>query len=78
MTIKIYSTKTCTYCKAAKEYFAENNLSFEEFDVGTDVTKRNEMIEKTGQLGVPVIDIDGKFFVGFDQPEIAAALGLAA
>lgn len=78
MTINIYSTKTCTYCKHAKEFFTAHNLPYQEFDVGVDIAKRNEMIQKTGQLGVPVIDIDGKVFIGFDQEAIAEAVGVTA
>lgn len=78
MTIKIYSTPTCTYCNMAKEYFKENNLSYEEYNVASDLEKRKEMIEKSGQMGVPVIDIDGDVFVGFDQPTIAHRLHVNA
>ncbi len=78
MKIKIYSTATCHYCKEAKEFFTENKLAYEEYNVGTDIAKRNEMIEKAGQLGVPVIDIDGNVFVGFDKPTIAEAVGVKA
>jgi glutaredoxin 3 len=67
MTIKIYSTPTCTYCHLAKEFFAENKLAFEEIDVAADVAKRREMIEKSGQMGVPVIEINDQVIVGFDK-----------
>lgn len=60
----------------AKEYFTKNNIAFEEFDVGTDLAKREEMIKKSGQMGVPVIDIDGDITVGFNKPKIAGLLGL--
>lgn len=75
-SIKIYTTPTCAYCKMAKEYFAKNNLSYESYDVMTDLVKRQEMLDKTHQFGVPVIDIDGKIIIGFDKPKINAALGL--
>jgi glutaredoxin-like YruB-family protein len=71
----IYSTPTCTYCKAAKEYFAKNNVVFTEYNVASDEVRRKEMVDKTGQLGVPVITIGDKIIVGFDQGAIAAALG---
>jgi glutaredoxin len=55
----------------AKEFFAENNLPYEEFNVAADPTKRSEMIEKSGQMGVPVIEIDDQVIVGFDKELIA-------
>ena len=75
-TVKIYSTPTCTYCNMAKEFFKKNNVSYEEYNVGADVEKRKEMIEKSGQMGVPVIDIDGNLMVGFEESAVAQALGL--
>lgn len=59
----------------AKEFFKNNNVAYTEHDVAADDAKREEMIQKSGQMGVPVIDIDGKILVGFNQPEIEAALG---
>jgi glutaredoxin 3 len=73
-TVTIYSTPTCTYCKAAKEYFAKNNVAYTEYNVALDEVRRKEMVDKTGQLGVPVITIGDKIIVGFDQGAIAAAL----
>ena len=64
----VYSTPTCPYCVYAKEYFKENNVAFEDIDVTKDHTKAQEMVTKSGQMGVPVIDIDGNILVGF-QPE---------
>ncbi len=58
MKIMIYSTPSCTFCVMAKEFFNQNNIPFEEYDVAADLEKRKEMIQKTGQMGVPVIDID--------------------
>lgn len=78
MKITIYSTPTCTYCKMAKEFLTEHNIGYEEFNVAADLEKRKEMIEKSGQLGVPVIDIDGNVFVGFDKSAIAKQVGVAA
>lgn len=72
----IYSTPTCSYCKLAKDYFAENNIAYTDYNVGSDLDKRKEMVDKSGQMGVPVIDIDGKVIVGFDKPAITAALGI--
>jgi len=66
----IYTTQTCVYCKMAKEYFIENNIEYEEKDVAIDSEASEEMIKKTGQLGVPVIDIDGEIIIGFDKEKI--------
>ena len=68
--IKIYSTPQCGFCKMAKDYFDSKKWEYEEYDVTKDVGKQKEMIEKTGQMGVPVIDIDGKIIIGFDKPKI--------
>lgn len=66
----------CAYCKMAKEYLESKNLHYEEYDVSKDIPKQKEMIEKTGQFGVPVIDIDGKIIIGFDKPKINEYLGI--
>ena len=71
----IYSTPTCGFCDMAKAYFRENNVAFTEKDVMMDEAARAEMLNKSQQMGVPVIDINGKIIVGFDQPRIASALG---
>lgn len=60
----------------AKEYFKENNVEYKENDVSVEEEKRNEMVEKSGQMGVPVIDIDGEIVVGFDEPKLKELLGL--
>ncbi len=74
--VTIYSTPTCHYCGLAKEYFAQNNIPYENFDVLSNLEKRSEMLDKSGQMGVPVITIDDTVIVGFDKPKIASALGL--
>ncbi|MCB9806165.1 NrdH-redoxin [Candidatus Nomurabacteria bacterium] len=74
--VTVYSTPTCTYCKMTKDFFATNNVSYEDIDVSTNEEKRNEMVEKSGQMGVPVLDIEGQIIVGFDEPKIREALGL--
>ncbi|MDP3901439.1 MAG: glutaredoxin family protein [bacterium] len=74
--VKIYSTPTCVYCKMAKDFFQKNNIQYEEFNVAEDVKAREEMVEKSHQLGVPVIDIDGEIFVGFNRAELAKALNI--
>ena len=73
--IKIYTTPTCAFCKMAKDYFKSKGLSYEEYDVSKDIPRQKEMIEKTGQFGVPVIDIGGKIVIGFDKPKIDQLLG---
>lgn len=65
----VYSTPTCPYCVYAKEYFDENKIAYEDIDVTKDRSKAQEMVIKSGQMGVPVIDIDGKIVVGF-QPDV--------
>lgn len=74
--VKIYTTQTCVYCKMSKEFFKNNNISYQEMNVATDAAARDEMIQKSGQMGVPVIDIDGKIVIGFDQPKLKELLGL--
>ena len=74
--VNIYSTPTCHFCHMAKEFFKENNVEFEDFNVSEDIEKRKEMVEKSGQMGVPVIVIDDKLIVGFNKPKIAELLGI--
>jgi glutaredoxin 3 len=74
--VTIYSTPTCVYCNLAKDFFKENNVSFTEHNVGADAEKRSEMIEKSGQMGVPVIMIENDLIVGFDKEKISELLGL--
>jgi len=75
-SVTIYSTPTCHYCHIAKEYFKENNIAYTDYNVLSDLEKRQEMVDKSGQLGVPVIMIDGKIIIGFDQEEISSLLGI--
>lgn len=77
-TVTIYTTPTCHFCQLAKEFFAEKNIQYTAYDVSTDAAKREEMIQMTGQLGVPVIDIDGELMVGFDREKVAGKLGIEA
>ncbi|MFA5745421.1 MAG: glutaredoxin domain-containing protein [archaeon] len=74
MTIQVYSTKTCPYCVMVKQYLKSKNIDFEDIDVNQDHTRALEMIRKSGQQGVPVIDINGKIIIGFNRPEIDSAL----
>lgn len=74
--VTIYSTPTCHFCHIAKDFFKENNVSFEDFNVSSDLEKRKEMLEKSGQMGVPVIIIDNNLIVGFNKPKIMEILGI--
>lgn len=72
----VYSTPTCPYCTMAKTYLSEQNVPFEDHNVAVDHQKAQEMIQKSGQMGVPVIDIDGNVIVGFDRGAMKSLLGL--
>ena len=72
--VTIYSTPTCHYCAMAKEYFKANGISYQEFNVASDTEKRKEMMEKSGQLGVPVILVDDDIVVGFNRSRLARLL----
>jgi len=74
MQVKVYSTQTCPYCVTLKEYLKDNNIVFEEVDVSFDAKLQQEMIDKSGQMGVPVVDIDGQIVVGFDRDKIMQLL----
>ena len=72
--VTIYSTPTCHFCHMAKDYFAANNVTFTDFNVMEDVDKRKEMIDMTGQMGVPVIRIGDDVVVGFDESKVKELL----
>ncbi len=74
MALKIYTTPTCPWCKKTKEWLKENKVKYKEFDVSTDAKARDEMIEKSGQMGVPVVDIDGTLIIGFNPDAMKEAL----
>lgn len=74
--VTIYSTPTCHFCHLAKEFFQEKGIKYTEYDVLSNLEKRQEMVEKTGQLGVPVIMIDGQVVIGFDQSYVSSLLGI--
>jgi len=76
-TVTIYSTPVCHFCHAAKDFFAENNIAFTEHDVAADLEKRQEMIEMTGQMGVPVIRIADDVIIGFDEGKLRELLEIA-
>lgn len=75
MKIKIYSTPTCQYCVMAKRYFDSKGIGYENVDVSRDSRAAMEMINKSGQRGVPVIDIDGNIVIGFDKEKIDSLIG---
>ncbi|KKQ35195.1 MAG: Glutaredoxin [Candidatus Nomurabacteria bacterium GW2011_GWB1_37_5] len=74
--VTIYSTQACHFCQEAKVFFKANNIPFTEHNVGLDQEKRKEMIDMTGQMGVPVIKIDDQVLVGFYEPKLKEVLGL--
>lgn len=72
--VTIYSTNSCVFCKKAKEFFKENKVEYKEIDVGKDIKAAKEMVEKSGQMGVPVIEVNGKIIIGFDKPALMKEL----
>lgn len=75
--ITIYSTPVCHYCSLAKEFFMANNIAYTEYNVAADMDKRKEMIDLTGQLGVPVIRVGEEVTVGFSEAHMRQLLGMA-
>lgn len=73
--VEIYSTPSCPYCVKAKEFFKEKGIKFTEYNVARDQKMAQKMVERTGQMGVPVIDIDGEIVIGFDKSKIEELLG---
>lgn len=74
--VTIYTTPTCHFCQMSKEFFKENNVAYTEFNVANDMEKRQEMIDKSGQMGVPVVFIGDDMIVGFDKKRFVELLGL--
>ncbi len=74
--VTIYTTPSCVYCKMTKAFFKENNVQYDEKDVSTDAAARDEMIAKSNQMGVPVIDVDGELTVGFDKERLSKLLNI--
>ena len=72
----VFSTPTCSYCNMAKQYFRQQNIRFTDIDVSRDAAAARDMARRSGQMGVPVIDIGGKIIVGFNRPKIDQMLGL--
>jgi len=77
-TVKVYSTPVCPYCQMAKDFLTENNIKFEEVDVSKNRDAAVEMVEKSGQMSVPVIIIDEEVIVGFDREKLRKALKIEA
>lgn len=74
--VTIYSTPSCHFCHMAKDFFNENSIAFTDKNAAADLVARKEAIAKSGQMGVPVIDIDGTVVVGFDEPKLRELLGI--
>mgnify|MGYP001594669689 FL=1 len=74
--VEIYTTPGCAYCKMAKDYFKKSGVSYSEYDVSKDISRRQEMLDKTHQFGVPGIIINGKIILGFDRAKINQLLSL--
>lgn len=72
--VLIYTTQTCPWCKKTKEFFKKHNIKYTEKDVAADEKTAQEAIDKSGQMGVPIIDVDGQIIVGFDEPKLKKAL----
>jgi glutaredoxin 3 len=72
----IYSTPTCHFCQTVKEFFKENGIIFTDYNVLEDSVRRDEMIQKSGQMGVPVIFVDNEMVTGFDEPKLRELLGI--
>ena len=75
--VTIYSTPTCHFCHAAKEFFKKNNIAFTDYDVSTDQAKRKEMLDKSGQMAVPVIFVGDEMTVGFNESTLRQMLAIA-
>lgn len=74
MSVSVYSTSSCPYCVMVKDYLKAKKVPFADYDVGRDQAKAQEMMRKSGQMGVPVVDINGKIIVGFNKAEIDKTL----
>jgi len=74
--VKVFSTPSCSYCATLKEFLKNNNIEFDDIDVSQDETALAEMVKKSGQIGVPVIDIDGEIIIGFDKEKVVESLNI--
>lgn len=77
-TVTIYSTPTCHFCQMAKDFLKDKNVAYTEHNVAQDLEKRQEMIQKSGQMGVPVIFVGDEMIIGFDKERLTSSLGIAA
>lgn len=77
-TVTIYSTPTCHFCHMTKDFLKEKGIAYTDYDVAHDLAKRQEMIQKSGQMGVPVIFVGDEMIIGFDQERLASTLGVTA
>lgn len=75
--VTVYSTPTCHFCHMAKDFFTEKGIAYEDINVSSDLEKRKEMVQKTGQMGVPVIEINESLIIGFNKPKIMELLGIS-
>lgn len=74
--VRVFSTPTCPYCHTLKAYLDDNKIAYEDIDVAVDEKAREEMVKKSGQMGVPVADIDGQIIIGFDRQKISELLNI--
>ncbi|MBI9101132.1 MAG: glutathione S-transferase N-terminal domain-containing protein [Spirochaetales bacterium] len=74
MSVNVYSTPSCTYCTLVKRFLKEKGVKYNDYNVAVDHRRAEEMVKKSGQMGVPVLDINGKVIIGFNQPEIERAI----
>ena len=74
MSVTLYSTHSCSYCRLAKDWLRQRNIRFEEYNVAADPRRAEEMVRKSGQMGVPVLDVNGRIILGFNAPELERAL----
>jgi glutaredoxin 3 len=74
MAVTVYTTPTCSFCTKVKKYLKEQRITFREHNIAKDKKRADEMVRKSGQMGVPVLDVHGKIIVGFDVPKIEKAL----
>ena len=77
-SVTIYSTPTCHFCQMTKDFLKEKGLVYTEYNVASDLEKRQEMMQKSGQMGVPVIFVGSEMIIGFDQERLASSLGITA
>jgi glutaredoxin 3 len=76
-TVKIYSTPTCVYCRMAKQYFNENKVAYEDINVASDAKAREYIVKRTGQMGVPVIEVGNEVVIGFDEEKLGELLHIS-